>query len=60
MTPPLGDGELLGLAKGKLEAPDEFFESTERSLLPAVGAALDAVREGTIPEHQLPAEGRKR
>ncbi len=59
MTPPLGDGELLGMARGKLEAPEAFFESTERALLPAVGAALDAVREGTVPVNLLPAEGRK-
>jgi general secretion pathway protein L len=58
MIPALGDGELLGMARGKLEAPDAFFESTERALLPAVGAALDAVREGTIPVNLLPAEGR--
>ena len=44
-----GEGDLLALARGRLEAPDEFFASTEPAMLPAVGAALDAVREGTVP-----------
>lgn len=56
--PPLGDGDLLNLAAGKLEAPPEFFETTEAAILPAVGAALDAVREGTVPVNLLPDEGR--
>jgi Tfp pilus assembly protein PilN len=58
-VPALGDGDLLALAAGRLEAPSEFFEAREPTLLPAVGAALDAVREGTIPVNLLPAEGRR-
>jgi general secretion pathway protein L len=53
-----GDGDLLALARGRLEASEEFFASTERAMLPAVGAALDAVREGTVPVNLLPAEER--
>ena len=58
--PPLGEGNLVGLAAGRLEAPAEFFERPEPALLPALGAALDAVREGTVPVNLLPAEGRRR
>src|SRR5207247_2078625 len=57
--PALGDGDLLALSAGRLEAPREFFEAREPGLLPAVGAALDAVREGTLPVNLLPAEGRR-
>lgn len=56
--PALGDGDLLNLAAGRLQAPPEFFETHEPSLLPALGAALDAVREGTVPVNLLPEEGR--
>ncbi len=55
----LGDGDLLALAAGRLEAPADFFESREPTLLPSVGAALDAVREGTVPVNLLPVEGRR-
>ncbi|HJQ74366.1 MAG TPA: PilN domain-containing protein [Gaiellaceae bacterium] len=58
--PAIGEGDLGGIAAGRLEAPAEFFERPERGLLPAVGAALDAVREGTVPVNLLPAEGRRR
>ena len=58
--PALGDGDLTALARGRLEAPPEFFETPEPALLPAVGAALDAVREGTVPVNLLPEEGRRR
>jgi len=54
-----GDGDLLALARGRLEAPEEFFVSTEPAMLPAVGAALDAVREGTVPVNLLPTEERR-
>jgi general secretion pathway protein L len=54
-----GEGDLLAMARGRLEAPDEFFSSTEPAMLPAVGAALDAVREGTVPLNLLPMEGRR-
>ncbi len=56
--PALGDGDLLNLAAGRLQAPPEFFETHEPALLPALGAALDAVREGTVPVNLLPEEGR--
>jgi Tfp pilus assembly protein PilN len=57
--PLVGEGNLLALAAGHLEAPAEFFESHEPALLPAVGAALDAVREGSVPVNLLPVEGRR-
>ena len=57
--PLVGDGDLAALAAGRLEAPPEFFETCEPALLPALGAALDAVREGTVPVNLLPAEGRR-
>jgi Tfp pilus assembly protein PilN len=57
--PLLGDGDLLALANGRLAAPPEFFEAGEPALLPAVGAALGAVREGTVPVNLLPVEGRR-
>jgi len=60
VLPPLGDGNLAALAQGRLDAPPEFFDHTEPAILPAVGAALDAVREGTVPVNLLPAEGRRR
>jgi Tfp pilus assembly protein PilN len=58
VTPEVGEGDLLSLAAGRLQAPAEFWETRERALLPAVGAALDAVRESTVPVNLLPAEGR--
>jgi len=57
--PELGDGDLMALAAGRLEAPPDFLETREPALLPAVGAALDAVREGTVPLNLLPAEDRR-
>jgi general secretion pathway protein L len=54
-----GEGDLLAMARGRLEAPDEFFASTDPAMLPAVGAALDAVREGTVSVNLLPMEGRR-
>jgi len=58
--PPLGDANLVALAAGRLEAPPDFFDHPDPAVLPAVGAALDAVREGTVPVNLLPAEGRRR
>lgn len=58
--PALGEADLLGLAAGRLEASPEFFTSAEPALLPALGAALGAVREGSIPVNLLPVEGRRR
>jgi general secretion pathway protein L len=51
--PDVGDGDLVRLASGRLEAPTEFFEARD----PAV---LDAVREGSVPVNLLPTEGRLR
>jgi len=59
VLPALGEGDLVGLAAGRLEAPPALFETPEPALLPAVGAALGAVREGTVPVNLLPAEGRR-
>ena len=53
-----GEGDLLALARGRLAAPEEFFSSSAPAMLPAVGAALDAVREGTVAVNLLPAEER--
>lgn len=57
--PTLGDGALVAMARGRLEAPEAFFESTDAATLPALGAALHAVREGTIDVNLLPEENRK-
>jgi general secretion pathway protein L len=57
--PALGDGDLVALAAGRLEAPPEFFEGRDPAVLPAVGAALGAVREGSVPVNLLPAEDRR-
>ena len=57
--PALGEGDLVALAAGRLEGPPGLFEAPEPTLLPAVGAALGAVREGTMPVNLLPAEGRR-
>ena len=64
--PPLGDGDLVALARGRLDAPPDFLEHADPALLPAVGAALDAVREGTVTVREgmrrvnlLPEVGRR-
>ena len=54
----MGADPLLPLAQERLEAPPEFFENDDAALLPAVGAALGAVREGTVSVNLLPAEFR--
>jgi len=51
-------GELLALANGRLDAPPEFFSHPEPGVLPAVGAALGAVREGVVELNLLPEEHR--
>ncbi len=53
-----GSIDLFTLATGHLDAPVEFFESREPALLPAVGAALAAAREGTVDVNLLPEEDR--
>jgi hypothetical protein len=55
---PIPDDDLLGLAPEKLGAP-AGLASAPRSALPAVGAALAAVREGAVEGNLLPAELRE-
>jgi general secretion pathway protein L len=57
--PSLGDPDLIALAVGRLTASAEFFDGGDPAVLPAVGAALDAVREGNVPVNLLPAEDRR-
>jgi Tfp pilus assembly protein PilN len=56
--PLMGADQLLPLAQDRLDAPAEFFENNDVGILPAVGAALGAVREGTVSVNLLPAEFR--
>lgn len=53
-----GTLDLFALASGRLEAPTGFFDAADPALLPAVGAALGAVREGVVDIDLLPAEHR--
>jgi Tfp pilus assembly protein PilN len=53
-----GASELLAIATGRLDAPPEFFSRPEPGLLPAVGAALGAVRESVVDINLLPEEHR--
>jgi general secretion pathway protein L len=55
---PLGAEDLLSLARERLEAPDEFFDRQDAAVVPAVGAALGAVREGTVTVNFLPLGSR--
>jgi len=57
-APGEGTSELLALANGRLDAPPEFFSHPEPGLLPAVGAALGAVRESVVDINLLPEEHR--
>lgn len=57
--PEIGDGNLAGLARGKLAAPETFFASPTPSSVPAVGAALAAVREDSVHLNLLPVENRE-
>jgi general secretion pathway protein L len=50
--------DLFALANGRLDAPAEFFAQAQPSLLPAVGAALGAVREGVVDINLLPEDSR--
>ncbi len=50
--------DLIALASGRLDAPAEFFERPQPFLLPAIGAALGAVREGVVGINLLPEEQR--
>src|SRR5206468_1343434 len=51
--------ELALLKEGRLVASQLVPACRVATLLPALGAALDAVREGTVPVNLLPAEGRR-
>lgn len=56
--PAVGNADLLALGQERLDAPPEFFASTQPALLPALGAALAAVREGSVEVNLLPRENR--
>src|SRR5262249_59362615 len=45
---------------GEGGAPRDFFSAPAPALLPAIGAALGAVREGRVAVNLPPAEGRRR
>jgi Tfp pilus assembly protein PilN len=49
---------LFALAAGRLETPAGVSEAAEPSVLPAIGAALGAVREGVVGINLLPEEHR--
>jgi general secretion pathway protein L len=51
--------DLLRRADGALSAPEGFFESASPTLIPAIGAGLGAVREGSSGLNLLPAEERR-
>jgi general secretion pathway protein L len=51
--------DLLRRAEGALTAPEGFFESAAPSIIPAVGAGLCAVREGTAGINLLPPDERR-
>jgi general secretion pathway protein L len=55
----LGDANLVEMAKGKLATGDAEFAPATPAILPAVGAALGAVREGVVRLNLLPAEQRE-
>jgi Tfp pilus assembly protein PilN len=57
--PEVGEGNLPGLAQGKLAAPETFFASPTPTAVPAVGAALAAVREDAVRLNLLPEENRE-
>jgi Tfp pilus assembly protein PilN len=50
--------DLRRLSVERLETPPGFVDAAEPSLLPAVGAALGAVREGVVGINLLPEEHR--
>ena len=57
-APPEAGTDLVGMARGRLEAPPAFFEAPEPAVLPALGAALGAVRESVVDLNLLPEEHR--
>lgn len=54
-----GSRELLAGVKPSLGASDDFFETAPTAVLPALGAALAAVREGSTDVNLLPPEERR-
>jgi general secretion pathway protein L len=56
--PILGETNLPAMARGHLSAGDDVFTGSP-AVLPAVGAALGAVREGVVGLNLLPAENRE-
>ncbi len=56
--PVLGETNLPELARGHLTARDDVFAGSP-AVLPAVGAALGAVREGVVGLNLLPTENRE-
>ena len=54
-----GSRELLGRLRDELTVPEGFFENASPGLVPAIGAALAAVREGVAPLNLLPAHERR-
>lgn len=56
-APELG-GDLAALAHDHLEVPSAFFDAPDASMLPAVGAAIGAVRERVVDVNLLPEEHR--
>ena len=55
---PLEADDLWSLARERLQAPAEFFTTQDAAVLPAVGAALGAVRESTVSVNFLPVGSR--
>lgn len=51
--------DMLRRAEKSLSAPDDFFASASPALVPAIGAALAAVREGHANVNLLPVEERR-
>jgi general secretion pathway protein L len=58
-VPGLGEANLVEMAKGRLATGDAEFAPVTPAILPAVGAALGAVREGVVRLNLLPAEHRE-
>lgn len=56
---PLGEANLVEMARTRLTAAEGFFTDTAPAALPAVGAALGAVREGVSRLNLLPEENRQ-
>jgi general secretion pathway protein L len=54
----LGAEDLWPLGQDRFEAPPDFFSGQDPAILPALGAALGAVHEGTVAVNFLPGEAR--